>query len=76
MARYKADTISQIMGHGWWIRVLCRCGNNNTLNPERLLKKGGRAGLSTSVEELRGILKCKLCGQRPWDVHATFKPGD
>lgn len=72
MARYKADTISQMIGHRYWLRVLCRCGNNATINPRTLLKKGGKVGLSTSIDDLARVLKCKLCGQRPSDVHVTL----
>jgi len=74
MARYKADTISQLMRHGYWISVKCRCGNNATLNPQRLLN-ARKVGLGTTIEQLYGKLSCKVCGQRPWDVCATFEPG-
>jgi len=74
MGSYRADTISKIIGQGYWVRVLCGCGNNNTLDPRKLMKKGGKVGLSTSIDDLAGMLKCKLCGGRPRDVHATFKP--
>jgi hypothetical protein len=76
VARYKADTISQLMGHGYWVRILCRCGNNATISPSALMKSHRAVSISTStrIDELQSILKCKLCGQRPSDVHATFKP--
>lgn len=73
MARYKADTISQLMRHDYHIRVLCRCGNNATLSPEKLLA-GRKVGLATSIDDLFSILSCKLCKARPYDVHATIKP--
>ena len=74
MARYSADTISQIKRHGWWVRVICRCGNNKTMRPVELENSSRKVTGHTTIEQLRGILKCKLCGARPWDVHFTFKP--
>lgn len=73
MVRHRIDTISQIMGQDYWIRVLCRCGNNTTVDPGKLLF-ARKVSLKTTVDQLRGMFVCKLCRARPYDVHATFKP--
>lgn len=73
MASYRADTISQLMGHGFWVRVLCRCGNNATISPEALIARG-KAKLSDTIEQVAAKMRCKLCRTRPHDVFAAFPP--
>lgn len=72
MVRHRVDTVAKAKSEGYWIRVLCRCGNNNTLNPNKLIRKGGRVGLTTTIEDLYAILVCGQCKQRPYDVHVTL----
>lgn len=72
MVRHRVETVAKAKSEGYHIRVLCRCGNNATINPRTLLKKGGKVGLSTTIDDLGHVLKCKLCGQRPSDVHVTL----
>ena len=73
MVRHRIDRVSEASANGYWIKVLCRCGNNTSLDPQRLVTKGGRVGLTTRIDDLFKILKCRLCGQRPYDLHLTLK---
>lgn len=63
MASYNIKTVGQLARHGYVIAVKCRCGNNATLTPARLMN----AGVARLVE-LDDRLVCKVCGFRPHDV--------
>lgn len=70
MARYRVDTLSQVARNGYWVAVICRCGNRRTFDPVAL-------SLQYKVRMMDELMKrgrCKLCRQRPWDVQPCFKP--
>lgn len=73
MGRIRIERVSDMPKHGYFLRVRCRCGNNNTLDPAKLIKKGGKVDLATTLDDLYDILRCRICKQRPWDVHMTLK---
>lgn len=70
----RIERVVDCLKHGYWVRVLCRCGNNAFLDPRKLITKDGRVTLTTEMDDLFEILRCRVCKARPYDIHFTLRP--
>ncbi len=70
-ARYKVETVGQVMRNGYWLRVRCLCGNDVLIDPATLWR---RVGLGARVERIARRLICRLCGKRNASVIVRLAP--
>ena len=74
MVRHKMDSLSDLIRHGYWVKLKCQCGHEAKLDPVVLRTSLHKRDKSSHLNRLNEAMCCQQCGKSSFAVEPCYGP--
>ncbi len=74
MVRHKTDTLTALIGQGYWLKLSCACGHTAKIDPMPLRMALHDRGARDTLDGLNARMRCQRCGERSFRAEPCYGP--